>query len=593
VFAYQTVLLGLGLGVLSLTGLAVDVLRHALDAAVPSPSWPWGFAPPSDWTTERRLFAIGGIVLAMGVAHGWLGYAHGVQSGRIQHLRLVPELRAQVFHKLQRLSFPFYDQNGSASIINRVTSDVQSARSFVDGVMLQGGILVLSLSVYAAFMLRTHLGLTLACLATTPLIWLLTRRFSDWSQAAYQKTRQLVDQMVLTMSEGIHGIQVTKVFGREPEELMRFEKKNRAVVDQQQDIFRLASNFSASVSFTSQINIAVVLGYGGWLVSRTRLSLGELIVFANVLAQFGAQISAMARVVNTLSQSLAGARRVFDVLDAPIEIRSPEPPLGDQGPSRHQGIQGRVCFENVSFAYPNGRIALRDVSFEVQAGTCLGILGATGAGKSSLLGLIPRFYDVSSGSVSIDGHDVRKFEVDFLRRSVGVVFQQTLLFKQTVAENIAFGHPGASRSDVERAASVAGADDFIRRLPHGYDSLLSEQGMNLSGGQRQRLALARAVFVQPRIMILDDPTTALDPETESEVLSALSRVMRGRTTLMVANRLSTLRFADRIIVLQHGQIIEQGTHAELMLAQGLYFQTASLQGVVGQRPSAAALEPCT
>jgi ATP-binding cassette, subfamily B, bacterial len=592
VFACQTVLLGLGLGVLSLTGLAIDVLRHALDAAVPSPTWPWGFAPPSGWTTQRRLFAIGGVVFAMGVAHGWLGYAHGVQSGKIQHLRLVPELRAQVFHKLQRLGFPFYDQNGSASIINRVTSDVQAARSFVDGVMLQGGILVLSLSVYVAFMLRTHLGLTLACLATTPLIWLLTRRFSDWSQAAYQKTRQLVDQMVLTMSEGIHGIQVTKVFGREPEELMRFEKKNRAVVDQQQDIFRLASNFSASVNFTSQVNIAVVLGYGGWLVSRTRLSLGELIVFANVLAQFGAQISAMARVVNTLSQSLAGARRVFDVLDAPIEIRSPEPPLGSLGPSR-DGIKGHISFEDVSFAYPNGQAALRNISFEVKAGTCLGILGATGAGKTSLLSLIPRFYDVSSGSVSIDGHDVRKFEVDVLRRSVGVVFQQTLLFRQTVAENIAFGHPEASRADVERAACIAGADDFIRRLPHGYDSLLLEQGVNLSGGQRQRLALARAVFVQPRIMILDDPTTALDPETESEVLIALGGVMRGRTTLMVANRLSTLRFADRIIVLERGQIIEQGTHAELLAAKGLYFRTASLQGVVGRVASATSLEPCT
>jgi ATP-binding cassette subfamily B protein len=300
----------------------------------------------------------------------------------------------------------------------------------------------------------------------------------------------------------------------------------------------------------------------------------------------------MARVVNTLSQSLAGARRVFDVLDAPIEIRSPEPPLGSQAPTR-AGIKGRIRFEDVSFAYPNGQVALRGVSFEVEAGTCLGVLGATGAGKTSLLSLIPRFYDVSAGSVSIDGHDVRSFEVDLLRRSVGVVFQQTLLFRQTVAENIAFGHPEASRADVERAACIAGADDFIQRLPHGYDSLLLEQGVNLSGGQRQRLALARAVFVQPSIMILDDPTTALDPTTESEVLRALGGVMRGRTTLMVANRLSTLRFADRIIVLERGQIIEQGSHAELLAARGLYYQTALLQGVVGQVARASVLEACT
>jgi ATP-binding cassette subfamily B protein len=457
--------------------------------------------------------------------------------------------------------------------------------------MLQGGILVLTLAVYAAFMLRTHVGLTLACLCSTPLIWILTRRFSDWAQSAYQKTRELVDEMVLTMSEGIHGIQVTKVFGREPEELARFEKKNSAVVDQQQGIFRQASVFTAAVQFTSYVNVGVLLGYGGVLVSRKALTLGELIVFANVLTQFAAQISAMARVVNTLSQSLAGARRVFDVLDARVEIENPERGADNGSPTR-ESIVGHVCFEKVSFSYPDGQLALDQVSFDVPAGGCLAILGATGAGKTSLLSLIPRFYDVSSGRVCIDGVDVRELDVDSLRRSVGVVFQQTLLFKQSVAENIAFGHPGAAREAVEQAARIAGADDFIRRLPDGYDSLLAEEGLNLSGGQRQRLALARAVFVQPRILILDDPTSALDSRTESEVLGAMRRVMHGRTTLLTANRLSTLRFADRIIVLEKGRIIEQGTHAELMLAEGLYYRTAQLQGVALDGQTRALREQC-
>jgi ATP-binding cassette, subfamily B, bacterial len=589
VLGLQVALLALALGGLSLTGLCVDVLRRALDPKAPLPRWPLGFQPPPTWSTSAQLYAIGALVLVMGAVYAGLSYANGIQNGRVQHLKLVPELRAQVFDKLQHLSFPFYDRNGSASIINRVTSDVQAARSFVDGVLLQGIILLLTLGSYGVFMLRSDVGLTCACLGATPLIWLLTRRFSNWAQSAYEKTRDLVDAMVLTMSEGIYGIQVTKVFGREAEELARFETKNRAIVHQQQDIFKKASVFTSAVHFISQLNIVILLGYGGFLVMRGRLTLGDLIVFANLLTQFATQVAAMARVINTLEQSLAGARRVFDVLDAPIEIQSPVRAIALGGPGR--AVTGTVRFENVHFSYPSAEPALVDVSFEVPAGSCLAILGATGAGKTSLLSLIPRFYDVSAGRVSIDGIDVRELELDALRRSIGVVFQQTLLFKQSVADNISFGHPGASREDIERAARVAGADEFVRMLPEGYDTLLSEEGQNLSGGQRQRLALARAVFIEPRILLLDDPTTALDPQTEALVLTAMRRVMYGRTTLMVANRLSTLRFADRILVLERGKIIEQGTHRELMALGGLYHRTAVLQGVAEAAPSLEGARP--
>src|SRR5690606_1142559 len=274
-----------------------------------------------------------------------------------------------------------------------------------------------------------------------------------------------------------------------------------------------------------------------------------------------------------------------DVLDAPIDIESPPRAVELGGPGV-TAPSGSVRFENVGFSYPGARPALADVSFEVPAGSSLAILGATGAGKTTLLSLVPRFYDVSAGRVSVDGHDVRELDLDTLRRSVGVVFQQTLLFRQSIADNISFGHPGASREEVERAARIAGADDFIRALPQGYDTLLAEEGQNLSGGQRQRLALARAVFVEPRILILDDPTTALDPRTEGEVLTAMRRVMQGRTTVMVANRLSTLRFADRILVLEQGRVVEQGTHRELMALGGLYHRTAVLQGVAEGAPGA-------
>jgi ATP-binding cassette subfamily B protein len=571
VFGYQVVLLVLGVSGLGLTGLAIDVTRHSLDATAPAPRWPFGIEPGPGWSPAQALIAIGALVLVMAAVRAVLNYSYTIAVGRLIHLKLVPELRTQVFDKLQRLSFRFFDENASGSIINRVTSDVQSVRSFVDGVLLQGAIMLLSLSLYMVYMLRTHVALTLSSLALTPLIWFLTTRFSRWARPAYAKSRALSDDMVLAMSEGIHGIQVTKVFGREEQELARFRAKNHAVLDQQHEIFRRASRFGPTVQFVTHANVAVLLSYGGYLVAKSELTIGDLVVFAGLLQQFSAQISSMAGIINTLQQSLTGARRVFEVLDAPLEVESPrEPRIVER-------VQGRIRFDHVSFAYEEGDYVLRDIDFEVEPGRCVAILGITGSGKSTLLSLIPRFYDTSQGRVLVDGIDVKSFELDVLRKNIGLVFQESLLFRNTVAQNIAFGHPEASRDAIERAARMAGADEFIRELPQGYDTVLEEGAVNLSGGQRQRIAIARALLLEPRILLLDDPTTAIDPETEREVLSAMDSAMLGRTTLVVANRLSTLRRADEILVLDDGRIVERGTHAELMAERGVYFRAASLQ----------------
>jgi len=584
VFGFQVVLLALGIVGLGLSGVAIDVTRAALSPGAPGPHWPLGVAPPTSWSPRELLIAISLLVLGMAALRGALNYWYAIAVGELVHLKLVPELRTRVFDKLQRLSFRFFDENASGSIINRVTGDVQSVRSFIDGVLLQGAILLLSLLVYIAYMAKTHALLTAACLFLTPLLWVATSLFARWARPAYAKNRELVDDMVLAMSEGIHGIQVTKVFGRERAEYQRFVDRNRLVRDQQEHIFVNVSRFSPGVQFITELNIGILLFYGGGLVLRHAMTLGDLIVFAGLLQQFSSQVASMAGIINTLQQSLIGAQRVFEVLDAPLGVETPKSPVACPA------IRGEICFEGVSFGYGEGEgdAALTGIDLQIPAGQCLAIMGRAGSGKSTLLELIPRFFDPTKGRVLIDGVDARRLELDFLRRSIGLVFQESLLFKSSVADNIAFGNPQASQSAIEHAAKLAGAHSFIVELPRGYDTVLEEGAVNLSGGQRQRLAIARALLLEPPILLLDDPTTAVDAETEHEVLEAMRGATAGRTTLIVANRLSTLRRADTIVVLSEGQIVERGTHESLLQQRGIYYQAAALQAA--DKDSLALLE---
>jgi ATP-binding cassette subfamily B protein len=576
VFGFQMVLLALGIAGLSFTGFAVDELRKALQPGAPGPRWPLGFEPPATWGALTVILVLGGAVLVMAATRAVLNYSYSNAVGKLIHVDIVPNLRTELYEKLQRLSFRFFDAQRSGSIINRVTRDVQMLRSFVDGVLIQGAIMLLSLCLYLGYMLSKHVGLTLASLALTPLLWLVTSRFSRWARPAYAKNRQLVDDMVMTMAEGAEGAQVNKVFGREPEQHARFEKRNREVLDQQRLIFRKVSMYSPTVNLISEGSVAVVLLYGGWLVALHRLTLGDLIVFAGLLQQFGAQVRSMATIVNTLQQSLSSARRVFEVLDAPVEIQSPQHAIV---PVR---VSGSVRFEKVDFGFDPAVPVLKNVNLDVQAGRCVAILGGTGSGKSTLLSLIPRFYDPQSGRVLVDGMDVRKLDLDALRRKIGVVFQESLLFSASVADNIAFGHPEASKAQIVQAAKIAKAHDFIMELPKGYDTMLEAAATNLSGGQKQRIAIARALILEPSILLLDDPTASVDPDTEQEVLQAVDSATEGRTTFVVANRLSTLRRADLIVVMQEGSIAQMGTHEELMHSSGLYRRTAELQLVDGE-----------
>jgi ATP-binding cassette subfamily B protein len=571
VLTLQLALLTMGIAGLTFTGLGIDYIRHQVDGTALAENR-FHVTLPDTWPYWQVLGLLAGLILVLALGRALLNYTYAVSVNLLVQQRLVVDLRGEVYDKLQRLSFRFFDANNTSSIITRVTSDVQSIRMFVDQVLIQSVIMVISLTVYVLYMASLSPGLTLACLATTPLLGLISVWHARRTQPEYARNRTLVERMVQIFVESLQGIAVTKGFGREPEERKKFEAANNSVLTQQRVIFWRVSLFSPLIGFLTRVNMMVLLGYGGWLVMNGRLPLGTgLVVFAGLLEQFSGQVNNIATIVNSVQQSLIGARRVFEILDAPIEVKSAPDAI------RRAKFAGRVQFDRVTFAYDGAAAVVREIDLDVRPGQCVAILGATGAGKSVLMSLIPRFFDPTAGRVLLDGLDARTLHLDDLRRNIGLVFQESFLFSNTVAANIAFGHPEATRAQIEHAARIAAAHDFITALPQGYDTLLGESGNTLSGGQRQRLAIARAVLLEPAILLLDDPTAAIDSETEHEIFEALDRAIAGRTTFIVAHRLSTLRRADFILVLEAGRIVQRGTHEQLMREPGPYLRVADLQ----------------
>lgn len=573
VLLLQIVLLLMTLGGLSFTGLGIDFVRFQVDPdGAPAPEWPFGLAPPSEWTAMQVVVLIGTLVCVFAVVKGIMEYFYSVSVAKLVQVDIVANLRSQVYSKLQQLSFRFFDANSSGSIINRVTGDVQNLRMFIDGVMLPILVLLVSFAVFLTYMFSMHVKLTLACLAPFPILAVITIIFSRRVRPMYLENRRLVDRMILFLAECIQGTSVIKGFGRERDQEKKFGTSNDRVRDQQESIFWRISFYNPGVNLLTHVSIMILLGYGGWLVITEGFPLGAgLVVFAGLLHQLAERVNQIATITNSAQQSLIGARRVFEVLDAPVAVENAK------DPKEVAKLEGRVVFDHVWFNYLKNEPVLEDVDFEVKPGECIAILGETGAGKSVLLSLIPRFYDCQQGRVVIDGLNVREWDLEQLRRCIGIVFQESFLFSNTIAANIAFGRPDADRETIEKAARVAAAHEFIVDLPDGYDTILGESGVNLSGGQRQRLAIARALLLDPTILILDDATAAIDAKTEEEIFTALNRAIAGRTTFIVAHKFSTLRRADRILVLDRGRIVQTGSHDELMGEPGPYRRIARIQ----------------
>lgn len=574
VLVYQLILLTMGLLGLSLTGVGIDYVAFITNQSNHAPHWPLHWQPPADWQPMAVIgFAAAGVAV-LAAFRALMNYLYTTAVAQLVQGEVVLNLRADVYGKMQKLSFRFFDANNSGSIINRVTGDVQSLRMFIDGAVIQSFIMILSLSVYLVYMLRINVLLTVVCLATTPILWYMAARFSSIIKPQYKASRQLMDDLVLNFSERIQGINTIKGFALEDESIRSFAAANDNVLNQRNTLFWKSSTFGPLMSFLPQINLALLLGYGGWLAAHGQLAIGTgLVVFAGLLQQFSGQVQNIAQIVDSIQQSLIGARRVFEILDAPVEVDS-MPGAAPLGP-----VRGEITFEDVSFHYHENNTVLEDISFTVKPGEVVAIAGATGSGKSALMSLIPRFYDPISGCIKLDGRDLRTIQVEELRRSIGLVFQDNFLFSNTIAMNIAYGAVNATQEQIEKAARIAQAHEFIMEMPKGYQTMLGESGTNLSGGQRQRLSIARAILLEPAILLLDDPTAAIDPETEHEILGAIERAIVGRTTFIVAHRMSTLRRANRIIVLENGRIAQMGTHEELLEMKGLYKQAVSIQQV--------------
>jgi ATP-binding cassette subfamily B protein len=482
------------------------------------------------------------------------------------------DFRRDLFAKISRLSFSYHDKNQTGQLMIRATDDVEKVRLFIgQGLLmtLQAFLLLIGALIILWF---TNQALTLVVLPLLPVALAVFMVFGAITQPLFREVQKRVSRLNTVLQENMAGLKVVKAFAREPQEEVRFDAAADAMLEQQLRVSRIFSFLFPFIFLLMNLGQAAILYFGGTQIIQGTLTLGEWQKFSLYLFYVFFPLGQLGFIINLMSQASASAQRIFEILDAHNEVEN------QPGATDLTEVRGDVTFEDVTFRYfKGGEPVLNDVSFAAQAGQTVALLGATGSGKTTIINLIPRFYDASEGRVLIDGHDVREVTLESLRTQIGIVLQETTLFGGTIRDNIAFGRPDATDAQVIAAARAAAAHDFIMEFPQGYATPVGERGSTLSGGQKQRIAIARALLLNPRILILDDSTSSVDLATEYRIQKALDRLMEGRTSFVIAQRISTVLNADQILVLDKGQIVARGTHEELLESSEIYSEIYSSQ----------------
>lgn len=484
---------------------------------------------------------------------------------------LLADLRQRVFAKLGSLDLQYLEGKQAGDLMSRLVNDIEALNTFFSQALSQMIGAFFSLIGIVVAMLALNWQLGLAVLIMVPILLLTTRFFSRMAREAFRKTRATIGDVSAEMEEELSGVKVAQAFNRTDVNVQRFAERNAANRDANVNANAVTSAFGPTMEILSTLDLALVAALGGALAIRGVISVGTVVAFIQYVQNFFRPIQTVAQMWTMAQSALAAAERVFEVLDR-------EPAIQDAPDALPVGkLQGRVTFENVSFAYEPGTPVLQDISLEAQPGQTIALVGPTGAGKTTLVNLIPRFYDVNAGRVLIDGHDVRHIQQRSLRSQMGIVTQDPFLFSGTVMDNIRYGRLSASDEEVIEAAKAASADEFIQRLPEGYQTEVGERGKLLSQGQRQLLSIARALLANPRILIMDEATASIDTRTEAVIQKALKALLQGRTSFVIAHRLSTVRNADQVLVIDKARIVERGTHAELIAKGGLYAELYNRQ----------------